>query len=455
MLSFEEVKKNYLKKFSLKELHTDENDQNIFYVVDKDGYKLKIHRNYTGKSIVPRAISKSNPYTIKNIKEIWLPLNAPEYELIDDVYLDAYTPLTWKHKVRLELEPFKLCWSQFQARKTHPLINSELKGRKFRKKKEDLRNEINESLSRPPNNGWKLFNDEELEKYKNLKTPLKFIHEEGYISSTTTDSLKRERAITLFWVGRVEESTYNMKIWLAKNTNYELAKKENYKGNSGVYIFNCPSHGQFEMTWDKMTQLTNCPKCYTEKRSGENSPSWNPDLTDEERIINRDYAQYHQWRNKIFSNYDFTCQCCNKKGGDLNAHHKDGYNWCAERRLDVSNGILLCDECHTLFHKEYGYGNNTEEQFIEWLGEMETLKFYDYSFFKKIQMNIATEKTNENKRKKTEKQSGVSYVTWDKDRNKWRVKIKGSHIGYFKGLNEAILKRNQYLNKNSGGVKCV
>jgi hypothetical protein len=49
----------------------------------------------------------------------------------------------------------------------------------------------------------------------------------------------------------------------------------------------------------------------------------------------------------------------------LHAHHKDGYDWCIERRTDPTNGATLCDSCHTEFHVLYGYGRNTEQQYIE------------------------------------------------------------------------------------------
>ena len=49
----------------------------------------------------------------------------------------------------------------------------------------------------------------------------------------------------------------------------------------------------------------------------------------------------------------------------MNSHHLDGYDWCKERRIDINNGVCLCENCHKEFHKIYGYGNNTKEQYIE------------------------------------------------------------------------------------------
>jgi len=32
-------------------------------------------------------------------------------------------------------------------------------------------------------------------------------------------------------------------------------------------------------------------------------------------------------------------------------------------RLNINNGIILCEKHHVLFHREFGQKNNTEKQF--------------------------------------------------------------------------------------------
>ena len=104
-------------------------------------------------------------------------------------------------------------------------------------------------------------------------------------------------------------------------------------------------------------------------RLGVDHPNYNPDITDEQRSKFR-YV-LHGGNSKVWSQQtmirdDFTCQICNKHGGNLNAHHLNGWNAFPEQRFDVDNGVTLCTDCHKEFHSEYGYGDNTREQFDEY-----------------------------------------------------------------------------------------
>ena len=76
---------------------------------------------------------------------------------------------------------------------------------------------------------------------------------------------------------------------------------------------------------------------------------------------------YKKWVYNVYKRDDYTCQCCGKRGGDLVAHHLNSYNWDKEHRIDVNNGITLCEQCHRDFHIKYGMGNNTKEQYIEFI----------------------------------------------------------------------------------------
>lgn len=76
-----------------------------------------------------------------------------------------------------------------------------------------------------------------------------------------------------------------------------------------------------------------------------------------------------KWKEQVKKQNGSICQKC---GNDKNLiiHHIYSYkeNW--DRRHDVNNGVVLCQECHKKFHKSFGYRNNTEEQLVEFLSNL-------------------------------------------------------------------------------------
>lgn len=102
-------------------------------------------------------------------------------------------------------------------------------------------------------------------------------------------------------------------------------------------------------------------------KSGPRSPSWNSNLTQEERIRGRKYPEYAHWRQSVFIRDDYTCQVCSTRGGSLAAHHLNSYADYPDLRVDVSNGVTLCKSCHDEFHRIYGNHHNTRSQFLEYL----------------------------------------------------------------------------------------
>ena len=133
--------------------------------------------------------------------------------------------------------------------------------------------------------------------------------------------------------------------------------------------------GHSSMSWQTYIECNHDGKTYCKHcaskffLSGENSPRWKFDKTDEERKNDRSYPEYNIFIKSVLARDNYTCQCCGKiSASNLVVHHLDGYNWCKEKRTDVTNGITLCDNCHNNFHSIYGHGNNTRQQYEDWLG---------------------------------------------------------------------------------------
>ena len=95
---------------------------------------------------------------------------------------------------------------------------------------------------------------------------------------------------------------------------------------------------------------------------GENHWNYNHLLSEKHRRDRRVVPGFNDWRKDVYKKDDYTCQCCGKRGINLNAHHIESYNCNPKLRISLDNGITLCKGCHNDFHHRFGWGSNTKEQ---------------------------------------------------------------------------------------------
>lgn len=102
------------------------------------------------------------------------------------------------------------------------------------------------------------------------------------------------------------------------------------------------------------------------ERVGKLSSNWRGGITPIHKKI-RNSVEYALWRDACLRRDNFTCQKCKQSGGILRVHHKNNFSSFVDIRLNIENGITLCQECHRAFHRKYGIKNNTIEQLEEFL----------------------------------------------------------------------------------------
>ena len=66
----------------------------------------------------------------------------------------------------------------------------------------------------------------------------------------------------------------------------------------------------------------------------------------------RNSSEYKKWRDEVLDRDGHRCVFCGKSSGKINAHHKLDIHTHPELRLDVDNGITLCNDCHAKIHAE-------------------------------------------------------------------------------------------------------
>ena len=93
-------------------------------------------------------------------------------------------------------------------------------------------------------------------------------------------------------------------------------------------------------------------------------------LTEEEREEQkerRNDPRLMEWKIEVFKKDGRACLVCGYNGRDLVAHHKESWNSNKDKRFEITNGATSCRKCHKEFHSIWGYGDNTEVEWNEFL----------------------------------------------------------------------------------------
>ena len=168
------------------------------------------------------------------------------------------------------------------------------------------------------------------------------------------------------------EASIEDAIAIAIRKDYTIIT-EDIKNCDDVILYYCNKHKDYGLQktsyWGLKHYEKNCRLCHQPR--GENHYNWKGGVSNENDRDNDSY-EYNRWRKSVFLRDNYTCQCCERSGCKLNAHHIKNYSSHKDIRYDVSNGITLCEECHlnsynNSFHKIYGNCNNDEIQLQEYL----------------------------------------------------------------------------------------
>jgi hypothetical protein len=100
---------------------------------------------------------------------------------------------------------------------------------------------------------------------------------------------------------------------------------------------------------------------------GEKSHMWRGGITPINELV-RASRDLRMWRESVYKRDDKSCLACgNVSAKRYNAHHIYNFSRFPNLRFDVNNGVTLCKDCHSEFHKRYGFSSNNRSQLNDFI----------------------------------------------------------------------------------------
>jgi len=196
----------------------------------------------------------------------------------------------------------------------------------------------------------------------------------------------------------------SIKIANGRRLNYEDVKdrlsvispnltliSDEYVSAKDKLKLHCVCGNDFESTWSGLSQGTNCPICSLRLMSGHHSNLWKGGISILSQYIRGGLSS---WKNDTEKKYNKKCAITGEPFNEI--HHIIGFNKILEETMQISElplhpeigyytreelihlrkinldlhykyglGVCLTEDIHKEFHKIYGYGDNTPEQFEE------------------------------------------------------------------------------------------
>lgn len=103
-------------------------------------------------------------------------------------------------------------------------------------------------------------------------------------------------------------------------------------------------------------------------RNGDKNPNWKGGIS----YWRKQYYNsipYMEWQKEVFKRDNYKCQICgDSKKGDkiIHAHHIKSFAEYPKLRLEINNGMTLCNVCHSKVHsKDFQFGKIIDMQIIK------------------------------------------------------------------------------------------
>lgn len=192
---------------------------------------------------------------------------------------------------------------------------------------------------------------------------------------------------------RKKYDTLSIKEQLQKINPYIEVLGE-YKSYHDLMLCKCLKHDlEWEVSWANLKKGKGCVECGLEKNRKENHFNWKGGITP---LHNHLRQTIKDWKKASFKKYNSTCDITGVKCDSNIIHHLYGFDFIIQETVNTLNlplhndinsytidelnnieslclklhfkyglGVCLTNEMHKEFHRLYGYGQNTPEQYLE------------------------------------------------------------------------------------------
>lgn len=345
--------------------------------VDELGYKyvISLHKLRQGRN--PNAFDIRNPYTIENIK-LWLSYNNKDLELISTEYIGVNDVMEFRC-IHNPLHITKKSWNNVKKTTNCAFCNG-----KTEYTTEIFKDKLKEILPNIEVTG------EYNGIYSDIECKCKIHHNIFYTKARYLLKGNGCKICSEYSVAYTLE-TFKEKI---KNM-YEHIKiiDTEYNGTKNSIKCHCDKHNmEFSPLADSLLNgIHGCPECTKEATTKENHYCWKGGISETRKYLR---GKMHDWKKQSMIACNYKCDITGKRFDDI--HHLYGFDQILQEVLENTKielketiseysdselndleteciklhekyglGVCLCRESHEEFHKIYGYGNNTPEQYYE------------------------------------------------------------------------------------------
>ena len=140
--------------------------------------------------------------------------------------------------------------------------------------------------------------------------------------------------------------------WISENIVGE--KHHNYDKGIEKVCKNCGGHF-YVKKWrieskDKNRGVFCSRECQQKYQTGENNPNYTGSYDYSEREEFKKSRDWENVRKSVMERDGYSCWLCGATG-KMNVHHIKSYKEYPELRLDATNLVTLCEDCHKTMHK--------------------------------------------------------------------------------------------------------